>query len=90
MRIAGKVPVQAMKQIAVRYMGIEMPEIDNWCLAHREEVEMISFRILEKWRNMNPGGDAQEKLHKILMTAASSGIIRQETFSFLMPGGCCK
>ncbi len=86
MEIAANVPLPGMKQLGMKYLGIRNYEIDNWVSACREEVEMINFKILEKWRNVNLEEDAASKLHELLMKGVRDGLITRDAFTCLLPG----
>ena len=46
-----------LESVASRYWGLEPEVIANLHMAHREDVEKINRKILERWRNTNPGPD---------------------------------
>ena len=58
-----------LQKIAVRYLHVPQPVIDTHKASAREDMEGFKFKLLEHWRNQNPGPSARKKLFDCLEQA---------------------
>ena len=66
MKTVDHVSPEDLENIAIQYMGIKHTEIQTLKAAERENISMFKFRIVEMWRNRNPGPDVNWRLYRIL------------------------
>ncbi len=83
MQMSKKVSLANMKQIGVLYFELEMPEIEILAESLGADMVGINFKIFEKWRNANPGPEAEARLYELLTRAAREGLISPAAFDFL-------
>ena len=62
MDLAGKISGKAMKIIAVSKLENLVSEIGNLSSANRENVWMMNFEILDRWKNRNPNNNREVDL----------------------------
>ncbi len=84
MTMAQKVPFHKMRQIATRFLGIEMDEMRMIQAKCREDLVQANYDILELWRDNNRGPTARSKLHACLTKASTEGLTDEAVFGFLM------
>ncbi len=74
-----------LQKIAVRYLHVPQPAIDTYKASSREDIEGFKFKLLEHWRNQNPGPDAKKKLFDLLEQARKEeGLINILCYRFLV------
>ena len=80
-----------LQKIAVRYLHVPQPAIDTYKASAREDMEVFKFKLLEHWRNQNPGPKAQKKLFDCLEQAREKeGLINISCYKFLMENDTSK
>ncbi len=73
-----------LQKIAVRYLNVPQAVIDTYKASAREDMEGFKFKLLENWRNQNPGPDARKKLFDLLEEARKDeGLINILCYRFL-------
>ena len=73
-----------LQKIAVRYLDVPQPVIDTYKASAREDIELFKFKLLQHWRNQNPGQDARKRLFEILEQARKEeGLINVWCYRFL-------
>ncbi len=73
-----------LRQIAVSYLGITEGRIETYEASARTDIDLFKFKIIEDWRNRNPGDNARKLLHGLLTKASSQGLIDQAVFASLL------
>ena len=74
-----------LQKIAVRYLEVPQPAIDTYKASAREDIELFKFKLLQHWRNQNPGPDARKRLFHILDEARKKeGLINILSYRFLV------
>ena len=77
-----------LQKIAVRYLNVPQPAIDTYKASAREDMEGFKFKLLEHWRNQNPGPGSRKKLFDCLEQAREKeGLINILCYRFLMETG---
>ena len=84
-KIGSGVGPNDLQKIAVRYLKVPQPAIDTYKASARENIELFKFKLLEHWRNQNPGSDARKKLFELLEQARKEeGLINMLCYRFLV------
>ena len=71
-----------MQQIAVRYMGFDLPDIQMYRESFPGDDAMVKCSLLENWRNRNYSS-TKERLLDIMIRCAHDGLLHPKTFAFL-------
>ncbi len=82
MQLCSDIPLERMQQIAVRYMGFDLPDIQIYRESFPGDDAMVKCSLLENWRNRNYT-NTKERLLDILMRSARDGLLHPKTFAFL-------
>ena len=82
MQLCSNIPLERMQQIAVRYMGFDLPDIQICRENFPGDDAMVKCSLLENWRNRNYT-NTKERLLDILMRSAHDGLVHPKTFAFL-------
>ncbi len=79
--ITCKVPVEKMQCIALRYLDIDIPELQMEQARWRDD-ELLKCALLRIWCNRNHG-NTRKKLFDVLAKAAHDGWIHPKAFASL-------
>ncbi len=82
MELCSEIPLERMQQIAVRYLGFDLPDIQIVRENFPGDDAMVKCSLLENWRNRNYI-NTKERLLDILMRSAHDGLLHPKTFAFL-------
>ncbi len=74
----------SLRQIAVSYLGIPEGRVATFEASAGKDTDLFKFKIIEYWRNRNPGPNARSELHALLMKGAADGLINSSVFSSLL------
>ncbi len=74
----------SLRQIAVSYLKIPEGRVATFEASAGKDTDLFKFKIIEYWRNRNPGEDARRLLHSLLMKGAADGLIDSAGFDFLL------
>ncbi len=83
MGLALEVPLKNMSKIGVLFLGVQNNQIDIFKEQCREDVQGVSYKILEHWRNRHPGSESRKELYKLLTKASDKGLIDPNIIQFL-------
>ena len=81
MEICCKVPAEKMQCIALRYLDIDIPELQME-QARWHDDELVKCALLRIWCNRNHG-NIRKKLFDVLAKAANAGLIHPKAFASL-------
>ena len=74
-----------LMDIARQYLNIPEHDIETYEASVRGDIKRLKFKILEQWRNQNPGPDARKKLFDLLDQARKEhGGIDIQSYKFLV------
>ncbi len=84
-RIGSGVGPNNLMDIARSYLNVPEHDIETYEASVRGDMKTLKFKILEHWRNQNPGPDARKKLFDLLEQARKvTGSISRECYRFLL------
>ncbi len=84
-RIGSGVGAYNLMDIARSYLNVPEHDIETYEASVRGDMKTLKFKILEHWRNQNPGPDARNKLFDLLEQARkATGSINREYYRFLL------
>ncbi len=81
MEICCKVPVKKMEVVALRYLDIDIPELQMEQARWRDD-ELLKCGLLRIWCNRNPD-NTRKKLFDVLTKSAHAGLIHPKAFASL-------
>ena len=83
-KIGSGVSSNNLMDIARQYLNIPEHDIVTYETSVRGDIKRLKFKILEQWRNQNPGPDARRKLFNLLDEARKeNGLIDLKSYKFL-------
>ncbi len=83
-KIGSGVGPNSLMDIARSYLNVPEHDIETYEASVRNDIKRLKFKILEHWRNQNPGPDAREKLFDLLDKARKAhGGIDIQSYRFL-------
>ncbi len=83
-RIGSGVGPNSLMDIARSYLNVPEHDIETYEASVRGDIKRLKFKILEHWRNQNPGPDARGKLFDLLDKARKAhGGIDIQSYKFL-------
>ncbi len=84
-KIGSGVGPNSLMDIARQYLDIPECDIETYEASYRGDITRLKFKILEHWRNKNPGPDARGKLFNLLEKARKEhGQIDRKCYMFLV------
>ncbi len=86
MQLCSGIPLEKIQEIAVKYMGFDLSEIQIYKEKFPRDETMVKCSLLETWRNRNYP-HSREKLLNIMKWSACDGFVHPKTFAFF---GECK
>ncbi len=83
-QIGSGVGPNSLMDIARSYLNVPEHDIETYEASVPGNIQRLKFKILEHWRNQNPGPDASEKLYDLLDKARKAhGGIDIQSYKFL-------
>ena len=83
-KIVSGVGPNNLHTIARQYLNILEHDIETYEAITGNDKKRLKFKILEHWRNQNPGPDARDKLFDLLEKARKeTGLIDIQYYGFL-------
>ncbi len=84
-RIGSGVGPNDLMDIARSYLNVPEHVIETYEASVRSSIGRLKFKILEHWRNQNPGPDARKRLFDLLEQARKDkGLISIDSYKFLV------
>ncbi len=84
-KIGSGVGPNELQTIARQYLNVPEHDIETYEASVRGDIKRLKFKILEHWRNQNPGPDARKKLFDLLEQARKdTGLIDIKCYRLLV------
>ncbi len=78
--------LEAVETLAIRYLGVQHPQIQTIAAGEREDIATRKFKVLQIWLNKYTGPDAKEELYNALIKASNDGLVSDEAYLCLKDG----
>ncbi len=84
-RIGSGIGPQNLMDIARSYLNVPEHDIEAYEASVGGDMKRLKFKILEDWRNKNPGPEARKRLFDLLEKARKdTGVVSREGYRFLL------
>ncbi len=75
--------VEAVETLAIRYLGVEHPQIQTIAAGQREDIATRKFKVLQIWLSRYKGPDPKEDLYYTLIKASKDGLVHVPAEAYL-------